>query len=112
MDGSRCVVPAFSPKLALRVGPISLYWTLPSGFSTVRSRFKSTHARSSVCSPIGLYGEVEFNDSPATYLLTLPLIAVLPLPNRSCATPSRTAQSFQLGRSSIGVKLRAGTKRP
>ena len=43
----------------------------------------SIHDRDSLLSAMGLYGVVELRDSPADVLLTLPLMAVLPSPNRS-----------------------------
>src|SRR5215212_6325625 len=43
----------------------------------------------------------------ATYLPALPLIAVLPVPNRSYAAAKRTAQSFQFGTFGTSGKFRA-----
>src|SRR5262249_52797496 len=93
------------PSVLLAARPSSLS-------SAMSSRLRSLHVTISLVSTIGLYLVGKFVASCCMYLPKLPLIAVLPSPNRSYAAPNRGAVFFQFGRSGIAAKLRSGTKRP
>ena len=64
------------PNALLLLGPISLSCAMSS-------RFRSFHVRLSLARNIGLYALTLSVANLLTYLLTLPLMAVLPSPNRS-----------------------------
>src|SRR5215510_6706402 len=92
------------PNALLLLGPISLSWAMSS-------RLRSFHVRLSLARNIGLYALTLSVANLLTYLLTLPLIAVLPSPNRSYETPKRGDRSLNDG-TCTSSKCRAGTKRP
>src|SRR5205809_6393250 len=81
-------------------------------WNTVPLPSRSVHDRLSVCADSGLNVLTSVSGSWPTNLPTLPLSAVLPLPNRSYATPTRGIQSLHLGTSVIALNWRAGTHVP
>src|SRR5712691_9597991 len=92
------------PNELLLLGPISLSCAMSSPL-------RSFHVRLSVARNIGLYALTLSVANWLTYLLTLPLTAVLPSPNRSYDTPKRGDRSLYDG-TCTSSKCRAGTKRP
>src|SRR5215510_8433581 len=92
------------PNELLLLGPISLSCAMSSPL-------RSFHVRLSLARNIGLYALTLSVANWLTYLLTLPLTAVLPSPNRSYETPKRGERSLYDG-TCTSSKWRAGTKRP
>src|SRR5262245_54984025 len=94
-----------TPKFRFWLGPISLS-------CAILSRFTSVQVRTAVSESIGLFIDGDPVALFWTYVLTLTLIAVRPLPNRSYDAPKRGERLFQFGMSGTASKDRAGTKRP
>src|SRR5882672_4374734 len=92
------------PNRLLLLGPISLSCAMSSPL-------RSVHVRLSLARNIGLYALTLSVANLLTYLLTLPLIAVLPSPQRSYDTPKRGDRSLNAG-TCTSSKCRAGTNRP
>src|SRR5687768_17295321 len=94
-----------TPKLALLVGPISIS-------CAISSPFRSSQLRGSLAIDTGLYVEAKPGPCDCTYFPIVPLIAVLPLPNRSYDAPNLGETSFQFGTLGTRANRRSGTNRP
>src|SRR5262245_57387230 len=93
---------SMAPHSALAVGSARLQ-------SGLKLRLLSVHVRAVLVeiAEIGLFARAVTLGSQVTYRPTVPFTAVLPLPNRSYAAPSRGSTSFQ-----FGTSLTSGTLRP
>src|SRR5438128_827297 len=101
------------PKLALDNAPHSpLAATLERSQSGMKFPFVSVHLRLALLTAetIGLIKSLYPVVTACTYRPTLAFTAVLPVPNRSKATPTRGLMSFQFGVSSIAGKERDATR--
>src|SRR5687767_2239954 len=88
----------------------------PNSFSCgIRSLFRSAHGRVAVFTVVrnGFRSFlIPTLCSSATYRLTVAFTAVLPVPNRSYATPSLGLRSFQFGTSGTASNDRGPIQRP
>src|SRR5437879_6232622 len=103
------------PKvLAVDVPHSPLARLLPRLPSRTKFPFVSFHVRAALtaCDGIGLLDSGTSVPWPIEYLPHETLTAVLPLPNRSYAAPTRGRTSFQFGTLATGSTVRAGTNRP
>src|SRR5689334_7167985 len=106
------------PKLTLLTRPHSpLALMLAKSHCGVKSRLASVHDRVAFNAMFAAGFASRVNDvrfGPSRYLPMLALSAVLPLPNRSNAPPTRGVTFFQFGTSSTSgnTTLRFGTSGP
>src|SRR5712691_261595 len=103
MSGSGCRA-GVRPNRLLLLGPISLFWAMPSllvGSARLEHvdvpgrKSQSDQLRVSLCSTSGLYRFAKSVVKFRLYLLTLPLSAVFASPVRLYTVPNRGATSFQ-----------------
>src|SRR5712691_11743343 len=114
-SGSGVLVATSPPKFALAIAP-----HLPLSVVSLRSQSGRKLPLTSVQERVVLFTDALAGSKKfaipvvleRTYRLMPALIAVLPSPNGSHATPNRGLRSFQFGTSSTAAKVRAGTSGP